>query len=272
MDPCKKFLPDYTLIPLAQALETYAGNLQERWKKTNGVIDHILAQYQKPKVLDLSLGYGYDSVHLLKQGYKVISNEIDPLYIPLAQRHAAQVGVKLNIRQEDWRKLAQSPQYQAEEFDVIFNLGNSFPNYLLQPEERQQALAGFWHLLKPGGVLIFDTRHFDYMLENRTAFSRDPIHTFHYAGKNTYLNSKAVQIFPAKIDAEQVHLCWKLDQTKQYAHLTAWPATLERTKRLIREVLPKATLEVLYDYQKIPPRHFDFVQYILQKRKKAVSV
>ena len=47
-------------------LHEFVGDLDLRWKRTNGLIDNILSHYNNPKILDLALGSGHDSIFLLK--------------------------------------------------------------------------------------------------------------------------------------------------------------------------------------------------------------
>ena len=64
-------------------------------------------------------------------------------------------------------------QYKGPEgFDAIVCMGNSFahlPDFQGDQHDHRLAIANFYGLLKPGGVLIIDHRNYDYILENGSA-------------------------------------------------------------------------------------------------------
>lgn len=177
----------FTEVPFVELPFTdFAGDVEPRWQRMNGLLDRILNNYHEPKILDVATGGGQDTVSLIQRGYDVTANEVDELFAARlhAKSEAAKVAPKvLNL---DWRDFMASPELGDEEFDVLFALGNSFPNYLFKAEERKIALQGFWRLLKSGGTLFFDTRNYDYMLENADAILEDPERNFDYSYNNTY--------------------------------------------------------------------------------------
>ena len=250
-------------------LYEFAGSQEDRWRVTNGVIDNILDQYNSRlgpfKILDLALGGGHDSIFLINRGYDVISNEIEDVYIDQAKQNAAKEGVTLNVRKCYWQEMDKSPLYQQNEFDFIFCLGNSFPNYLLNGDDRIKSLQNFWTVLKKGGTLLFDSRNFDYIVENKDFILKNPETNFKYIGKTTFLNKELVHGFPVEITKDVVHFVWKHYGKKVYAEMDLWPATTENVKRLIQDSIGDIRHEVFYDYQKQKPEHYDFVQYLLYK-------
>ena len=173
-------------------LREFTGDLELRWRAINGLIDNILNRYKNKvdsfKVLDLALGGGQDSIFLIKRGYDVTSNEIEDVYINQATSNAVNENVELNIRKCYWQKMDKSPPYKPEEFDFAFCLGNSFPNYLLNRDDRIKSLQNFWTILKKGGTLLFDSRNFDYMINNKDFILENPEINFKYLGRTTFLN------------------------------------------------------------------------------------
>ncbi len=74
-----------------------------------------------------------------------------------AVRNAAARGLDLRTVHCDWRDL---PSAVSDRFDAIVCLGSSFP-HLFEEAARRAALAAFFNMLKPGGLLIVDHRNFD---------------------------------------------------------------------------------------------------------------
>lgn len=258
--------PGYKKVELLNLpILDFVGDIEDRWRTIGPFLHNILEQYENPKILDLAMGSGQDSIVLLEEGYNVVSNEIDPVGIQTARKNAQEAGVALAVRQVDWTNLETSSEYNQDEFDVIFSLGNSFPNYLLTEEERRKAMSGIWKILKPGGTLFFDTRNFDYMWQNREQILKDPEHNFSYSYDTTYIGRKAIS-FPAEITEDRILLIHKNKDRKVYSELTLWLALEERVKEMIRSVAPNADIKILYDYQKEKPEHYDFLQYVVKKK------
>ena len=262
----EEIIKGFTKASLSKApLSDFVGNIELRWRKMGGLIDDILLRYRNPKILDLALGGGHDSIFLLKKRYDVVSNEIDNAIISQAIEKAKEEKVSLTIRSVRWKNISDSPEYKSEEFDFVFSLGNSFPNYLLQKEDRKKALTGFWKILKPGGTLLFDARNFDYILQNTEEILKDPEHNFQYKGKTTFLNKDLILGFPTEIEQNKVHFIWKHYKNKKYAELDLWPATIENVTKMINEALGDIKFDIYFDYQKQKPAHYDFVQYVIKK-------
>ncbi|MFA5169574.1 MAG: class I SAM-dependent methyltransferase [Candidatus Paceibacterota bacterium] len=243
----------------------YHGDLNLRWERMNGIIDEILKKYDSPKIIDLATGCGCDSIALLKRGYNVISNDVNEFFIPIILGNAKENNVFPQIRIEDWRNFLNSDKYKDEEFDIAFILGNSFPNYLMKKEEREVALRGFWRILKHGGVLFFDTRNYDYILNDREDILKNPEVNFKYLGNTTFIKNNNYKIFPTAIGKEAVHFCVKNILAKQYDCKDLWPATENRVREMIENSVGEVNLEIFYDYNKEKPGHYDFIQYKLTK-------
>jgi len=266
-EKCSKYVKGFQKANLDYFLaeDEYHGNIDLRWKKMNRVVDEILEKYNNPKIADMATGGGCDTIHLLKKGYNIVSNELVESYIPFVLNRARIEGVNAEIRIEDWRNILYSDKYKDQEFDIVLVLGNSFPTYLLTKEDREKALKGFWRILKSGGTLFFDTRNYDYILNNQETILKDPENNFKYLGNTTYLKNDDYRIIPVLIREDLIHFCVKRFLNNQYDCVDCWVATEGNTKEMIADSLGDISIEVYYDYKKEKPDHYDFVQYKLVK-------
>lgn len=251
-----------TQLPLLDFVDDGSGN---RWLQMGGLLHDVLGKYEDPKILDLAMGTGQDSISLLKEGYKVESNDIDDEGIEMAEGQAKKVAAKLSVHRIDWKDFLTTSELKPESFDVVFSLGNSFPNYMLDQKERVDALKGFWKVLKKGGTLIFDTRNFNYILNNKEHILVNPEKNFEFGYRSTYLN-RQVKGFPVDISKDRLHYIWKHYENKRWAELDLWPATIDNVRDLVSEALGGVSLKLYYDYVTKKPSQFDFVQYVISKK------
>jgi len=121
----------------------------------------------KPKrILDLATGTGSVALLLAAEGYHVTGIDIAPRMIDMAREKAARQGVKnVAFLCQDATRL-DVPGL----FDAAVSLFDSL-NYILTARALQQAFAGVYRHLKPGGSFIFDLNS-EYALE-KNLFSQD---------------------------------------------------------------------------------------------------
>ncbi len=111
-------------------------------------------------VLDAALGTGCDSIFLIQQGFKVISNEINPSLLEIALGSALRHGVTLNVKSYDWRFIGS--RMSQGSVDAVILLGNSLC-LVRRLKHIESCLQQFYSLLKPGGCILVDERNFDYI-------------------------------------------------------------------------------------------------------------
>lgn len=87
-------------------LTDFWGDLDTRWFQVFSLLKPILDKYKNPKILDLAMGSGLDTLRLLKLGYNVVSNELDTPSIAKALSDAKKQGVNINLR-----KVARTPNF-----------------------------------------------------------------------------------------------------------------------------------------------------------------
>lgn len=250
-----------TKLPLLDFVDDGSGN---RWFQMGGLLHDALKKYRNPRILDLAMGTGQDSISLLKEGFNIESNDIDEDGIKIAKELAKEANVELHLHRIDWKDFLKTNEFPSESFDLVFSLGNSFPNYMLNKDQRIDALRGFWRILKRGGTLVFDTRNFDYIFENKDEILKNPEKNFNFGYRSTYVNHQ-VKGFPVEVSENRLHYIWKHYKNKTWAELDLWPATIRSVQSLIRETLGDVPVRMYYDYQVEKPHQFDFVQYVVTK-------
>ncbi len=91
--------PEYDQEQNSQALALLWADFvdcDERRKAEKGFLVKTLRRNNCRRVFDAALGDGCDSVHLLRNGFQVTSNEIDPDFLHVAIAAAAKQKVKLD--------------------------------------------------------------------------------------------------------------------------------------------------------------------------------
>ncbi|MCF6149319.1 MAG: class I SAM-dependent methyltransferase [Candidatus Kuenenia sp.] len=210
--------------------EEYVHSFVEKWDK---LIDwqkraesegkffiKVLKERGVCRVLDVATGTGFHSVQLLKAGFRVISADGSPTMLAKAFENAKRHGFIMRTVQADWRWLNQDVHNR---FDAVICLGNSF-THLFSEHDRRRALAEFYSMLEPDGILILDQRNYDSILNN--GFSSK--HIYYYCGKD-------VKAEPEYIDEGLARFRYEF-QDHSVFHLNMFPLRSEYTRRLIKEV------------------------------------
>ncbi len=176
-----------------EALGAYTPALAEMWgdfidwekrrEGEGGFLERTLKAHGCFRVLNAALGDGCDSIHLTREGFDVVSNEIDSNFIQKALLNARRDGVTLQITGFDW--LDFQNRLPEGSFDAVVLMGNSL-THLFKKKEQLAALAGFRHVLRPGGVLLIDERNYQYLLDNK----KEALQNFRYSKKYVYCGEK----------------------------------------------------------------------------------
>jgi SAM-dependent methyltransferase len=100
------------------------------------------------RLLDVACGTGKSFLPFLARGYLVTACDISPAMLAIAAGKCGGRDVRLSV--QDVRTLPR-----LGEFDLVCCLHDAL-NYLLEPEELNDALRAMAANLAPGGVLLFD--------------------------------------------------------------------------------------------------------------------
>lgn len=118
-------------------------------------------------ILDVATGTGTVALLLAEDGYQVTGVDISARMIEMAKRKAASSNVSARV---EFLCQDATQMHYDRQFDAAISLFDSF-NYILSAKGLQDAFAGVYAALKPGGAFIFDLNS-EYALE-KNLFSQD---------------------------------------------------------------------------------------------------
>ncbi|EIE99940.1 glycine/sarcosine N-methyltransferase [Saccharomonospora glauca] len=194
---------------------------EKRYESEGGFFVDLLRSYGVKSVLDVATGTGFHSVRLLEEGFDTVSVDGSAEMLAKAFENGLNHGGHiLRVVHADWRWLSRDVSGQ---FDAVVCLGNSF-THLFSERDRRKALAEFYAVLKPDGILVIDQRNYDAILDG--GFSGR--HTYYYCGEE-------VSAEPEYVDEGLARFRYRFPDNSQY-HLNMFPLRRDYLRRLLREV------------------------------------
>lgn len=233
-------------------------NWEKRRLGEDGFLLNTLKKFHCQKIFDACLGDGADSIHLLKNGFNVTSNDLDNLFIQKAKENANKHNVTLNITKHDWRDLDK--HFEDKSFDAVFCLGNSL-TYLFEKKDQLKTLKNFLKIIKDNGILIIDERNYQSILDKREEILKKG--KFQYSGKYVYCGDK-VHGKPIEISNDKVLFEYTDEITGKKGHLVLYPFKRGELLNLLKEA-GFTKIEQYSDYKKGFYPDADFYQYVCQK-------
>ncbi len=230
---------------------------EKRRKGENGFLKQKLVENNVHKIFESCLGDGCDTIYLLKEGFEVISNDLDKEFIKKAQQNAKKENVKLNITSYDWRKLAQ--HFEKESFDAVLCLGNSI-TYLFDKKDQIETLNQFKKMLRKNGTLIIDERNYEYFLNYKEEILKG---NFEYSGKYVYCGNN-VHGYPIEIENDKIVMEYYDPIRKKKGNLTLYPFKKGELLELLKEA-GFTKIKQYADYSENQKENPDFFQYVCKK-------
>lgn len=121
-------------------------------------ISRLSENPQELKVLDAACGTGRHAIALANEGFQMSGADLYPEMVSQAQANAFAADQNLNLKTVGFGNMFKA--FNSDQFDAVLCLGNSLPHVQSQ-KELAQALADFAALVKPGGIMILQSRNFD---------------------------------------------------------------------------------------------------------------
>ncbi|HSN93992.1 MAG TPA: methyltransferase domain-containing protein [Anaerolineaceae bacterium] len=116
------------------------------------------------KVLDAACGTGRHAIALATEGFEMSGADLYPEMVSQAQANAFAADQNLNLKTVGFGNMSKA--FNGDQFDAVLCLGNSLPHVQSQ-KELSQTLADFAALVKPGGIMILQSRNFDRVVKNK---------------------------------------------------------------------------------------------------------
>jgi SAM-dependent methyltransferase len=127
-------------------------------------IEGQLAKAGAGHVVDAACGTGQHAIALAQRGYRVTGTDLSAPMIERARANADQRGVEgVTFRVAGFGEIAAQVDQPA---DAVLCLGNSLP-HLLSEEAMEATMQDFADLLVPGGLLLFQNRNLEAVVENQ---------------------------------------------------------------------------------------------------------
>jgi SAM-dependent methyltransferase len=116
-------------------------------------------------VLDCTVGTGMHLIPFAKMGCTVTGTDVNQHMLGQCRKNFAQRNLIPQLHKSDILELSQKVR---QKFDAVLSTGNSLGH--LKPGQLRKGLQEMDKVLKPGGVLYFDTRNWDLILERKQRF------------------------------------------------------------------------------------------------------
>ncbi|CAL9665200.1 class I SAM-dependent methyltransferase [Streptomyces sp. enrichment culture] len=139
-------------------------------RRQGEALDALIGQ-DRAEVLDCSCGIGTQAIGLALRGHRVTGTDLSPRAAARAGREAAGRKLGMSTAVADMRSLP----FPDGRFDVVVCADNSLPHLLTEPDVHA-ALTAMRRVLRPGGLLLISTRHYDDLLRDHPVSTPPQVH------------------------------------------------------------------------------------------------
>lgn len=149
-------------------------NWQNRLAAEMPFIERLLASYGRgARVLDTATGTGMHAIALARQGFSAAGADLSTGMIERARSNAQRLDAAVDFKVAGFGELERV--FGAQSFDAVLCLGNSLP-HLLDPRTLLAALRDFAAVLRPGGLLLVQSRNFDAVMASQERWMEPQSH------------------------------------------------------------------------------------------------
>ena len=262
----KNEIDSYKEIPFSEIYPFYKSYYEKSF-----YIDFIIKIFQEnldtlansPKILDLAVGGGFDMCQFIKQGFQVVGNDYDALFLEQTRKTLLSNGLNGDLVCTNWKTLSHC--HKEKHYNGAYLLGNSL-TYLLNTNDQIQSLREIRKVLKKDAIFVLDVRNYDYILNNSEYILKAPIENFHFMYNSCYIGDR-VLCYPIEISNNQVVFEFVYPEKKIKAHIKLYPFREKELDNLI-ETSNFKIIEKKYDSQGIflnqKNGHYDFITYVVK--------
>ena len=122
---------------------------------------------ENPRILDCACGTGITAMAISRHGYNVTGTDASEGMITRAKQHTPEEELNIEFSTCPWGKL---PEHFGREFDLLLCCGNSI-GHCRDESEMIRSLRNINEVMKPGGLLIVETRNWEKLLAERIRFT-----------------------------------------------------------------------------------------------------
>lgn len=181
----------------------------------------LLASRGVRRVLDVACGTGFHLAAFAAAGFEAVGSDGSPEMVARARRKMEELGYAVPVHVADWMVLAGLDEGP---FDAVVCLGSSI-SHAPADQRRVAVFEQFAGVLRPGGILVLDHRHYERLGEARAPSAEA-------SGGSYCCCSEAATISLTRIDGVVVRNRYQV-AGRTHEFLT-YETTVEDTRRMLQ--------------------------------------
>jgi SAM-dependent methyltransferase len=227
-------------------------------------VSRLLRKYGSgPKVLDLAIGDAAELSYMKDDGWDVFGNDIDAVQVERARMRFGAEGDD-RIFCGDWRDLGSGHVRQC--YDAAYLVGNSLC-YLRTLDEHRSVLRQFFDVLKPGGLLVIDSRNYDKIFRLQDHILEDPVRNFQFSYMQAYTGDMQALVYPVAVDGQIVTLELAVPAKRLLGRLQVYGCRKREMEQLFEQsefILEDTYFDCRWGLSE-EFGHYDYVTWVLRK-------